>query len=171
MGAGESILGASIGSGIAAGASTALGNSYIGNIASGVAGGIAGRAAGRAVANRLRNRNIGNQESQPLLGNRLGGRPGRNRLVPETPPQSSTMEILKKVMNKKIKNINDGINNISQQIRGKIKHHKKGLMHKYLVLMIMSQLVQHTQKFQILPLSNLNKYQKQTNKHITNTGN
>ncbi len=50
-----------------------------------MAGGIAVRAAGRAVANRLRNRNIENQESQPLLssrtGERLGGRSNRNRLV------------------------------------------------------------------------------------------
>ncbi len=83
MGAGEAILGASIRSGEAAGASTALGNSTAGHIISGVAGGIAGRAAGRAAANRLRNRNIENQESQPLLsstsGERLGGRRNRNR--------------------------------------------------------------------------------------------
>ena len=103
MGAGEAILGASIGSGVAAGASTSLGNSTIGNFISGVAGGVAGRAAGRAVANRLRNRNIGNQESQPLIpprtGERLGGSRNRNRLVdneiqpdPQTnaPEQSSS---------------------------------------------------------------------------------
>ena len=72
MGAGEAILGASTGSGVAAGASTALGNSTVGHFISGVAGGVAGRAAGRAVANRLRNRNIENQELQPLLSSRTG---------------------------------------------------------------------------------------------------
>ena len=85
MAAGESILGASIGSGVAAGASTAMGNSTAGHIISSTLGGVAGRAAGRAAANRLRNRNVENQESQPLLsstsGDRLGGRRNRNRLV------------------------------------------------------------------------------------------
>jgi hypothetical protein len=84
MGAGESILGASIGSGVAAGASTALGNSTAGHFISGVAGGVVGRAAGRAAANR-RTRPQGTTEEQiPLLGNRLGGRRGRSRLVQET---------------------------------------------------------------------------------------
>jgi hypothetical protein len=40
MGAGESILGAAIGTGVAGGASTALGNSTAGHIVSGVAGGM-----------------------------------------------------------------------------------------------------------------------------------
>jgi hypothetical protein len=84
MRAGESILGASIGSGVAAGASTGLGHSDAGNFASGIIGGVAGRAAGRAMANR-RNRPQATAEEQiPLLGNRLGRRRGRNRLVQET---------------------------------------------------------------------------------------
>jgi hypothetical protein len=67
MGAGESILGASIGSGVAAGASAAMGNSTAGHIISGTLGSIAGRSAGRAVANRLRNRNTTiPPEQQPL---------------------------------------------------------------------------------------------------------
>ncbi len=99
MAAGESILGASIGSGVAAGGSTAMGNSTAGHIISSAIGGVVGRAAGtaagRAAANRLRNKKIENQESQPLLtsssGERLGGRRNRNRLVvneiqPEQPP-------------------------------------------------------------------------------------
>ena len=36
------------------------------------------------------------------------------------------MDILKKVVNKKIKNINDGINNLSQQIPGRNKTPQKG---------------------------------------------
>ena len=48
--------------------------------------------------------------------------------IPEyqSPPRPSTMDILKKVVNKKIKNINDGINNLSQQITGRNKTPQKG---------------------------------------------
>jgi hypothetical protein len=114
MGAGESILGASIGGGVAGGVSTALGNSTAGHIISGVAGEIAGRAAGRRIANRLRKRDIQNKESQPLLssrqGERLGGRRGPSRLVePETqisrdpqtgeiPPEQPPASILNKTI-------------------------------------------------------------------------
>ena len=90
MGAGDAIIGASIGSGITTGASLAFGNSTVGNIASGVIGGVAGGVIGRKIKNRLRNRNAIQPvetttptEQTPLLGNRLGGRPGRNRLAPE----------------------------------------------------------------------------------------
>ena len=76
------------------------------------------------------------------------------------------MDILKKVVNRKIKNINEGISNISQQ--EEIKHHEKEHMHKYQVLMIMNQLVEHMQKFQKTHHSNLNNYQNQKSK-ITKT--
>ena len=148
MGAGESIIGATIGAGMAGGASTALGNSTAGHIISGIAGGVAGRAAGRAMANR-RNTNIQNEESQPLLsrgrGQRLGGRRGRNILVDTTtttdqntgenttwqipeeqPPRSNTMDMIKKVVTRKMKNISDGINNLSQQLTGRNKTPQKG---------------------------------------------
>ena len=118
MGAGESILGATIGSGVAAGASSALGNSHAANIISGIAGGIAGRAAGRAATNYRTRPQTTTEEQVPLLGNRLGGRRGRNRLVdneiqqtydPSTgettqwqiPPRPSTIDVLKKVVNVK----------------------------------------------------------------------
>ena len=86
MGAGDAIIGASIGSGITTGASLAFGNSAAANIASGVIGGVAGGAIGKKIGNRLRNRNATqpgetSTERTPLLGNRLGGRPGRNRLI------------------------------------------------------------------------------------------
>ena len=71
MGAGESIIGATMGAGVAGGVSTALGNSTAGHIISSIAGGIAGRAAGRAIPNRG-NRNIQNEESQSLLSSRRG---------------------------------------------------------------------------------------------------
>ncbi len=83
MGAGESILGASIGSGVAAGASTGLGHSDAANIASGIIGGVTGRTVGRVLQNRrTRNQNVINEQT-PLLqttGNRLGGS-GNNRLI------------------------------------------------------------------------------------------
>lgn len=159
MGAGESILGATIGSGVAAGASSALGNSHTANIISGIAGGIAGRAAGRAATNYRTRPQTTTEEQQalnapvlgsallneqvPLLGNRLGGRRGRNRLVdneiqqtydPSTgettqwqiPPRPSTIDVLKKVVNRKIKNINDGINKLTHQITGRNKTPQKG---------------------------------------------
>jgi hypothetical protein len=150
MGAGETILGASIGSGVAAGASTALGNSTVGHFISGVAGGVAGRAAGRAIANRLRNRNIGNQELQPLLssrpGQRLGGRNNRNRLVeneiqvsrdPQTgeatnwqvPPEQSSSTLLNRTartLRNTAQNISDRVNNIRQQITGRISNSGRG---------------------------------------------
>ena len=84
MGAGETIFGASVGSGVAAGTSSALGNSHAANFISGIAGGVVGRAAGRAAANRRTRPQTTAEEQVPLLGNRLGGRRGRNRLVPET---------------------------------------------------------------------------------------
>jgi hypothetical protein len=117
MTSGEAILGATVGSGVATGASTALGNSTAGNIISDVAGGVVGGIAGRAATN-TRTRTQGTSEEQiPLLGNRLGGRRGRNRLVQETqqthdpisgenttwqiPEEqpSSTMNILKRIVN------------------------------------------------------------------------
>jgi hypothetical protein len=139
MGAGESIIGATIGAGVAGGVSTALGNSAAGHIISGVAGGIAGRAAGRAIANRRIRPQTTSEEQLPLLGNRLGGRRGRNRLVQKVqethdpitgektqwkipeyePPKNNTMDMIKTVITKKMKNVSDGINNLSQQIRGK----------------------------------------------------
>jgi hypothetical protein len=149
MASGEAILGATVGSGVAAGASTALGNSTAGNIISGVAGGVVGGIAGRASTNRRTRPQRSTEEQIPLLGNRLGGRRGRNRLVQETqqthdpttgenttwqiPEEqpSSTMNILKKIINKKIKNVSDGINNLSQQIRGKNKNPQVEHMHKY----------------------------------------
>ena len=143
MGAGESILGAGIGTGVATGTSMALGNSNVGNFISGVVGGAVGRAAGRA-SRRTRPQEA-TEERVPLLGNRLSGRRGRNRLIqqtqqtndpitgenttwqiPEQPPPQSTMSILKDVINKKMKNINDGINNLTQQISGRNKTPKKG---------------------------------------------
>ena len=145
MGAGETILGASIGSGVAAGTSSALGNSHTANFVSGIVGGVVGRAAGRTAANNRTRPQTTTEEQVPLLGNRLGGRRGRNRLVPQQtndpitgesttwqipeqqiPPLPSTMDILKKIMNKKMKNINDGINNLSQQITGRNKTPQKG---------------------------------------------
>jgi hypothetical protein len=130
MGAGEAILGASIGSGVATGASAVLGQSAVGNIASGIIGGVAGKSIGVKIGNRLRNRNATQPpeisqptEQTPLLGNRLGGRRGRNRLVndrieiqpdvqsvnrlapeierPQPVPGKSTMEILKNIVKKK----------------------------------------------------------------------
>ncbi len=140
MGAGESIFGASVGSGVAAGASTALGNSYAANIVSGIAGGHG--VAGRAAANR-RTRPQGTPEEQtPFLGNRLGSRRGRgrSRLVPEThstigenatgqiPEQQppTTLSIIIKMITKRMKNVSDNVNNISQQIRGINKTPQKG---------------------------------------------
>ena len=52
----------------------------IGHIVSGIAGGVAGRHAVNKYNNR--NRNPVTQETEPLLGNRLGGRPNVNRLIP-----------------------------------------------------------------------------------------
>jgi hypothetical protein len=146
MGAGESIICATIGSGIAGGASTALGNSTAGHIISGIAGGVAGRAAGRAMANRRNRPQATTEEQIPLLGNRLGGRRGRNRLVQETqqthdpitgenttwripeyqPPRSNTMDMIKTVVTRKMKNVSDGINNLSQQLTGRNKTPNRG---------------------------------------------
>ena len=143
MAAGESILGASIGSGVAAGASTAMGNSTAGHIISSTIGGVVGRAAGRRIASRLRNRNIENQESQPLLtsasGERLGGRRNRNRLVdneiqhtydpqtrettnlqvpPEQPP--NLLNRAARTLRNTAQIISDTVHNIRQQITGRI---------------------------------------------------
>jgi hypothetical protein len=127
IGAGETILCATIGSGVAAGASTALGNSTAGHIISGVAGGIAGRAAGKATSNR-RNRNIQNEESQPLLsssqGQRLGGRRGRSRLVPpeiqetrdpQIPPEE-TLSSIKRAANRTMRSAAETVSNLKTQI-------------------------------------------------------
>ncbi len=88
MGAGEAILGASIGTGVATGASAILGQSAVGNIASGIIGDVAEKSIGVKIGNRSRNRNATQPaeipqptERTPLLGKRLGGRRGRNRLV------------------------------------------------------------------------------------------
>jgi hypothetical protein len=150
MGAGEAILGATIGSGVATGISTALGNSTAGHLISGVAGGVIGRTAGRRVANRLRNRDNQNQELQPLLssntGTRLGGRQGRNRIIepqsqvlhdPQTgeistwqiPPEQSQPSILNRTvqsLRNRAQNISDGIQNIRQQITGRITNTGRG---------------------------------------------
>ena len=130
MGAGESILGASIGSGVAAGASTGLGHSDAANIASGIIGGVTGRTVGRV----LQNRRIRNQNVQPT-GNRLGGsRGGRetSRLIadiqdpniprpnvpaPGEPTQTRNPFIrLKRSIAKRIKDTTDKIKSIKQQI-------------------------------------------------------
>ena len=150
MGAGEAILGATIGSGVATGISTALGNSTAGHLISGVAGGVIGRTAGRRVANRLRNRDNQNQELQPLLssntGTRLVGRQGRNRITepqsqvlhdPQTgeistwqiPPEQSQPSILNRTvqsLRNRAQNISDGIQNIRQQITGRITNTGRG---------------------------------------------
>ena len=150
MGAGESILGASIGSGVAAAASSALGNSTTGHIISGIAGGVVGRAVGRRTPNRSRNRNIENQELEPLLqsrtGQRLGGRANRNRLVdneiqqsqdaqtgeitqwripPEIQPQT-LLSRTARVLRNRAQNLSDTINNIRQQITGRITNVGRG---------------------------------------------
>ena len=151
MGAGEAILGASIGSGVATGASSVLGQSAVGNIASGIIGGVAGKSIGVKIGNRLRNRNATQPgetisqptEQTPLLGNRLGGRRGRNRLVndrieiqpdvqsvnrlapeierPQPVPGKSTMEILKHIVKKKVKAVSDRVSNFGQQLTGRRK--------------------------------------------------
>jgi hypothetical protein len=101
-------------------ASTAMGNSTAGHIISSTLGGVVGRAAGRAAANRLRNRNIENQESQPLLtsssGERLGGRRNRNRLIdneiqPEQ-PSSNLLNRTAQTLRNTAQNISDRVNNI-----------------------------------------------------------
>ena len=135
MGAGESILGASIGSGVAAGASTGLGHSDAANIASGIIGGVTGRTVGRV----LQNRRIRNQNVQPT-GNRLGGsRGGRetSRLIadiqdpniprpnvpaPGEPTQTRNPFIrLKRSIAKRIKDTTDKIKSIKEQITKPIK--------------------------------------------------
>jgi hypothetical protein len=131
MGAGESILGASIGGGVAGGVSSALGNSTAGHIISGVAGGIAGRRAGTRIANRLRNRDIQNEESQSLFlsgrGQRLGGRRGRNRLVPEIQesrdsitgeiiPPEEAMSSIRRAANRTMKQVSNTVSNLKDQI-------------------------------------------------------
>jgi hypothetical protein len=146
MGAGESILGASVGAGVAGGVSTALGNSTTGHIISSIAGGIAGRAAGRRIPNRLSN----GEETQPLLssrqGERLGGRRGRNRLVePETqisrdpqtgeittwqiPPEQSQPSLINRTvqsLRNRAQNLSDTVQNIRQQITGRITNASRG---------------------------------------------
>lgn len=144
MNAGETILGASIGSGVAAGTSMALGNSHAANFISGTMGGLAGRAAGRAVANRLRNRNIENQELQPLIPPRTGG--NRNRIVdneiqvsrdPQTgeatnwqvPPEQTSSALLNRTartLRNTAQNISDRVNNIRQQLTGRITNAGRG---------------------------------------------
>jgi hypothetical protein len=136
MGAGEAIMGATIGSGAAAGISTALGNSTAGHTISGVAGGVIGRAAGRRVANRLRNGDKQNQELQPLLssntGTRLGGRRGKN-IITEQPSEISQDQSQPSILNRTVQslrnraqNISDGIQNIRQQITGRITNTGRG---------------------------------------------
>ena len=139
---GEAILGASIGSGVTAGASTLFGNTPAGNIASGIIGGIAGGAIGRKIA---RNRNTTPTEQTPLLGNRLGGRPGRNRLViqpdersinrlvPETeetrtPPQpfKDIKSFLLRTIQRKTRDTAKTVKYMSDTLMGKIKNTKRG---------------------------------------------
>lgn len=135
MGAGESILGASIGSGVAAGASSALGNSTAGHIVSGIAGGIAGRVAGARIANRLRNREAQGPQRQPLLnGHRLGGsRSGRSRLNPDLEiqethdsstgertrwiiPPEEPMNSIRRAANRTMRNVSSTVSNLRDQI-------------------------------------------------------
>ncbi len=146
MGAGESILGASIGAGVAGGVSTALGNTTTGHVLSSIAGGIAGRAAGRRMTNRVSN----GEETQPLLssrqGERLGGRRRRNRLVePETqisrdpqtgettswqiPPEQSQPSLINRTvqsLRNRAQNLSDTVENIRQQITGRITNARRG---------------------------------------------
>jgi hypothetical protein len=123
MGAGKSIIGATIGAGVAGGVSTALGNSAAGYIISGVAGGIAGRAAGRAISNKRIRPQTTSEEQLPLLGNILGGRRGRNRLV-----QNDTHDpITGEKRNGKFQNMNH-----QKQLNG---HDKNGYYKKKMFLM------------------------------------
>ena len=131
MGAGESIIGATMGAGVAGGVSTALGNSTAGHIISSIAGGIAGRAAGRRITNRPRTTT---EEAHPLLprqGERLGGRRGRSRLVPEiqqsidpatgeitswkVPPEEAISSI-RRAANRTMRNAAETVSNLQNQI-------------------------------------------------------
>jgi hypothetical protein len=71
--------------------SAALENSTAGRIISGTIGGALRRAAGRRTASILRNRDIENQELQPLssrTGEQLGGRRNINRIVDDEMQQT-----------------------------------------------------------------------------------
>ncbi len=124
VGAGESIVGATImiGAGVAGGVSIVLGNSTAGHIISSAAGGIS--------ANQ---------------GQRLGGRRGRNRLVPEMQqsrdsttgetltwqvppekPQSSMLNRAVQNLRNRAQNISDTVQNIRQQITGRITNARRG---------------------------------------------
>ena len=127
---GETILGSTIGGGIAA-----VGDSLLGGPAGHIISGIAGGVVGRSVVNRARGRPradtepftgrgnvLGSEgEQHPLLGgNRLGGRQGRNRLVPQTgegtqwivPEEATTME---RIMRGAKRTTNDIVDNVKQQ--------------------------------------------------------
>ena len=79
--AGHSIMGASVGGGVSAAVNNAIGNNSISShFVSGIAGCVADRHAVNRYANRNRHPVI--PQTEPLLGNRLGGRPNVNRFVP-----------------------------------------------------------------------------------------
>jgi hypothetical protein len=132
--AGETILGKTLGSGVATGTSSALGNSTTGHIISTVAGGIAGRASGRRMAKRLRNRDIGGQESQPLLssGDRLGGRRYINRLVdnenqlPQEQPPPNILNRAARTLRNTAQNLSNTVSNVRQQITGRAINSGRG---------------------------------------------